>query len=446
QSSSDSNSDSDSVALEHSEPLPDHLEQLLDCGLTGEVLWMADIDETELVTIGCRVEYLRQVLVDHYCSWHCHPDVPHVVDQLVEPDIVLIDVFTRKHLETFKFIIQLRFSIFFGELRSRNKNFNIVPDCFCFNVVIDKLVDVFGAVDNGEKLYMGNSATSNIKGEGDVIRNMTSEKELKSTNVLYVIEIHKNLVSGWLLNKFGFRLVFEFDNKDEAIDKFVLYKTEVENQLGRKIKVVRSDRGGEYVSPFVDLCAKHGIKHEFNTPYSPQQNGISERKNRTLKEMVNAMLISSGLTQDMWCLAKVDVLTPKAQKIGHESVDCIIIGYAKNSSAYHFIVHDSKDPNIQKNTVMESRNASFFENVFPCLTKKTESSSRIDDEVVQDKRQRDDNDLQDERQDQPEVEPRRSKRARTEKSFEPDFVSFMVENEPTSYQEVVTPSEGHQWK
>ncbi|GJW41655.1 hypothetical protein Tco_0067500 [Tanacetum coccineum] len=71
-------------------------------------------------------------------------------------------------------------------------------------------------------------------------------------------------------------------------------------------------------------------------------------------------------------------------------------------------------------------------------------SSRIDDEVVQDQRQRDDNDLQDERQDQPkeeEVEPRRSKRARTEKSFGPDFVSFMVENEPTSYREAITSSE-----
>ncbi|GJQ91822.1 retrovirus-related pol polyprotein from transposon TNT 1-94 [Tanacetum coccineum] len=216
----------------------------------------------------------------------------------------------------------------------------------------------FRAVDNGQKLYMGNSATADIKGEGDVILKMTSEKELKLTNVLYVPEIRKNLVSGWLLNKFGFRLVFESDkfvlsknqmyvgkgyamngmfklnimvvmnkinkinssayliessnvwhgrlehyryvyllkSKDEAIDKFVLYKTEVKNQLGKKIKVVRSDRGGEYVSPFAELCAKHGIRHEFTAPYSPQQNGIAERKNRTLKEMVNAMLISSGLS------------------------------------------------------------------------------------------------------------------------------------------------------
>ncbi|GJZ92710.1 RNA-directed DNA polymerase, eukaryota, partial [Tanacetum coccineum] len=71
-------------------------------------------------------------------------------------------------------------------------------------------------------------------------------------------------------------------------------------------------------------------------------------------------------------------------------------------------------------------------------------SSRIDNEVFQDERQRDDNDLQDDRQDQPkkeEVEPRRSKRARTEKLFGPDFVSFIVENEPTSYQEEITSSE-----
>nr|GEX41916.1 zinc finger, CCHC-type [Tanacetum cinerariifolium] len=66
----------------------------------------------------------------------------------------------------------------------------------------------FRAVDNGEKLYMGNSTTADIKGEGDVILKMTSDKELKLTNVLYVPKIHKNLVSSWLLNKFGFRLVF----------------------------------------------------------------------------------------------------------------------------------------------------------------------------------------------------------------------------------------------
>ncbi|GJX80254.1 retrovirus-related pol polyprotein from transposon TNT 1-94 [Tanacetum coccineum] len=206
-------------------------------------------------------------------------------------------------------------------------------------------------------------ATIDFKGEGDVILKMTilrKGKRAKLTNVLlFGDSARKNLVIP----------VGCFKHKDEAIDKFVLYKTEVENQLGKKIKVVRSDRGGEYVAPFAELYAKHGIRHEFTAPYSPQQNGIAERKNRTLKEMVTAMLISSGMSQDMWgeailtatyllnkiprkekeetpyelwmgrkpsyqylrvwgCLAKVAVPTPKAQKIGPKSVDCIFIGYA----------------------------------------------------------------------------------------------------------------------
>ncbi|GJS80735.1 retrovirus-related pol polyprotein from transposon TNT 1-94 [Tanacetum coccineum] len=327
---------------------------------------------------------------------------------------------------------------------------------------------------------------SRVKEEDVILEDDTSRKSSKLTNVLYVPEIRKNLMSGWLLNKFGFRLVFESD-------KFVLSKNQVYVGKGYAVDamVVRSDRGGEYVAPFAELCAKHGIRHEFTAPYSPQQNGIAERKNRTLKEMVTAMLISSGMSQDMWgeailmatyllnkiprkekeetpyelwmgrkpsyqylrvwgCLAKVAVPTPKAQKIGPKSVDCIFIGYAIGiATAYRFIVHESKNPDIQKNTIMESRNASFFENIFPCLSKGTGSSSRLDDKVLRDKRQRDDNDLQDERQDQTdeeEVEPRRSKRARNEKSFGPDFVSFMVENEPTSYREAVTSSEGQQWR
>ena len=88
-------------------------------------------------------------------------------------------------------------------------------------------------------------------------------------------------------------------SKGEAIEKFVLYKNEVQNQLKKKIKVLRSDLGSEYKSPSVDVCAQHGIIHETTTPYSPQSNRLVERKNCTLKEIMNAMLISSGLPQNM---------------------------------------------------------------------------------------------------------------------------------------------------
>ena len=76
----------------------------------------------------------------------------------------------------------------------------------------------------------------------------------------------------------------------------------------------------------------------------------------------------------MWgCLAKVLVPTPKKEMIGPKTIDCLFIGYAHNSSAYQFLVHKSEYPDIHKNMIMESRNASFFENVFPC---KEESSSK----------------------------------------------------------------------
>ena len=94
--------------------------------------------------------------------------------------------------------------------------------------------------------------------------------------------------------------VYLLRNKDEALEMFKLYKTEVENQLGKTIKMVRSDRGGEYDAPLNEFCAQHGIIHQTTAPYSPQQNKIAERKNRSLKEMMNAMLLSSGLPQNLW--------------------------------------------------------------------------------------------------------------------------------------------------
>ena len=91
--------------------------------------------------------------------------------------------------------------------------------------------------------------------------------------------------------------IYLIKSKDEASSMFMKFKAEFENQLSKRIKRLRSDRGGEYSDRTLKVyCESNGIIHEFIVPYSPQQNDIAERRNRTLKEMMNAMLLSSGLS------------------------------------------------------------------------------------------------------------------------------------------------------
>ena len=95
--------------------------------------------------------------------------------------------------------------------------------------------------------------------------------------------------------------MFLLKTKDEVFECFKTYKAEVENQLEKKIKCVRSDRGGEYFSNEFDLfCAENGIIHERTPPYLPQSNGVAERKNQTLMDLVNAMLGTSGMAKAWW--------------------------------------------------------------------------------------------------------------------------------------------------
>ena len=187
--------------------------------------------------------------------------------------------------------------------------------------------------------------------------------------------------------------------------------------------------------------------------------------------MMNAMLISSGLPQNLWgeallsanyilnklphkkldktpyslwkgripsykylkvwgCLAKAMVPIPKRIKIGPKTIDCIFIGYAINSSAYRFLVHKYDIPDIHVNTIIESRNASFFENIFPSKNACNGSSlKRIHDTATSD------------RDHESEEALRHSKRERTSKSFGPDFLTYLLENEPQSFNEAMSTPE-----
>ncbi|KAL0348559.1 UNVERIFIED_CONTAM: Retrovirus-related Pol polyprotein from transposon TNT 1-94 [Sesamum angustifolium] len=281
--------------------------------------------------------------------------------------------------------------------------------------------------------------------------------------------------------------IYLLRSKDEASEMFLKYKAEVENQLDKKIKRLRSDRGGEYGTNFLkEFCENNGIIHETSAPYTPQQNGVAERKNRTLKEMMNAMLLSSGMPENMWgeavlsacyilnrvphkkldktpyelwkgytpnlnflkvwgCLAKVAYPEHRKTNIGTKTFDCAFIGYAQNSAAYRFMsLHD--------NSICESRDAEFFELIFPlnkeldnqiASLNKFDSSSNSSMENV--------------------VEIRRSKRQKTERSFGPDFLTsfltedpnrideqfvsaFLVDEDPKTYVEAITSIDSSFWK
>ena len=65
----------------------------------------------------------------------------------------------------------------------------------------------------------------------------------------------------------------------------------VENESGKKIKVLWSDNGGEYTSGgFIDFYIEAGTKREYIVPYNPRQNGVAERKNKTIILVVKAMM------------------------------------------------------------------------------------------------------------------------------------------------------------
>jgi transposase InsO family protein len=76
-------------------------------------------------------------------------------------------------------------------------------------------------------------------------------------------------------------------NKSEAFENFKVYKEMIENEMDSKIKCLRSDNGREFtLKEFMDFCSKHGIKRQFFVSRTPQQNGVVERKNKTIQEMV----------------------------------------------------------------------------------------------------------------------------------------------------------------
>nr|CAH66607.1 H0211A12.10 [Oryza sativa] len=360
-------------------------------------------------------------------------------------------------------------------------------------------------VGRGFSLLMGNGSLAAVHGVGTVDLKFTSGKTVQLKNVQHVPSIKKNLVPSAILafnrNNLAsltrhliddctrFCYVYLLKTKDEALHYFKIYKAEVENQLERKIKRLRSDRGGEYFSnEFAFFCEEFGIIHERMPPYSPQSNGVAERKNRTLTEMVNALLDTAGLSKEWWgeavltachvlnkipmkhkkvtpfeewerkklnlsylrtwgCLAKVNVPIAKKRKLGPNTVDCVFLGYAIHSVSYRFLIVNSRVPDMHVGTILESRDATLFENEFPMKHTPSTSSKEtvMPHEHFAPIKHNDQTPEENPKEDNI-VDTRKSKRQRVAKSFGDDYIVYLVDDTPRTIEEVYSSLDADYWK
>ena len=105
--------------------------------------------------------------------------------------------------------------------------------------------------------------------------------------------------------------IYPIRDQSESLKKFKIYKAEVENEHNVNIKVVRLDRGGEYygrhapygqiLGPFAKFLDENGIIiAQYSMPGEPEQNGVIERRNRTLMDMMRSMLRYYNLPFVLW--------------------------------------------------------------------------------------------------------------------------------------------------
>jgi transposase InsO family protein len=205
-----------------------------------------------------------------------------------------------------------------------------------------------------------------------------------------------------------FTWVYFIRKKSDVFEYFKEFKSMVEKQTNKCIKILRSDQGGEYTSgAFDSYCKNNGIIQQFNVSHTPQQNGAAERKNMTLVGCAHSMLKGKNISNGFWAESIntvvylknrsptkiLDLKTPfevlygykpevghlrifgskafshipkdERRKLDAKYVKCIFIGYCDDHKAYKLfdlsthkliasrdvIFHENKDDEISKNDV-----------------------------------------------------------------------------------------------
>ena len=190
--------------------------------------------------------------------------------------------------------------------------------------------------------------------------------------------------------------VYLLNEKSEALECFKNYKKMVEKEVEQPIKCLRTDRGGEFTSlDFKAFCQEEGIKRQLTTAYTPHQNGVAERKNRTVMNMARCMLAAKKMPKSFWteavnwtfyllnrcptfavknitpqeawsgvkpsvdhfrvwgCVAHVHVPDAKRGKLDNKSFPCIFLGVSEESKGYRLFDPKTRRIVVSKDVIFE---------------------------------------------------------------------------------------------
>lgn len=209
--------------------------------------------------------------------------------------------------------------------------------------------------------------------------------------------------------------LYFLSSKDQAFEKIKEFIEMCENQYGKRLKVLRTDRGGEFVNKRMkNYFKRKGIVHQLTAPYTPEQNGVAERRNRSLVEMGRCMLFDADFELKYWaeavnnanyiqnrmlsaavdvtpfelwsgkppnlshirmfgCVAYAHINKQKRQKLDDVAEKYNLVGYCEHSKAYRLL-------DMKTNKIVISRDVKFLEqNEFSAGTEKKEL---VDENVV----------------------------------------------------------------
>ncbi|GKV31064.1 hypothetical protein SLEP1_g39805 [Rubroshorea leprosula] len=148
-----------------------------------------------------------------------------------------------------------------------------------------------------DKVKFGDNSTIAVKGKGKQKKMVNGLPHFDSPEICEICVVSKQHRDSFPKDR-SWRAK---QTKSEALAAFKNFKVLAENEVGRSVKVLHTDHGGEFNSKeFADFCESNGIKRQLTAAYTPQQNGVCERRNHTIMNMVRSLMSKSGLPKEFW--------------------------------------------------------------------------------------------------------------------------------------------------